>query len=921
MLASLLTFTLLMDNPFKNATWLTVPAPAHVTTAQWIWVQKPGQDVPTATNAPDGTVHLVREWNLASKPTNFKVTFTADNASTLSVNGTVVAKSGEWSNLTEVDIASKLKKGANRLDITATNTKGVPGKNPGGFLLAGEGISSGDGWSSPDGKVVVLGDFGSEPWNLRETDHVPVPEFRHSFSLKKNVTKAVAKVIGLGHYDIFVNGHRQGTGLLNQAWSQYDKRLYWQEFDVTHALKSGENLVGVQMGGSFYRVPQPRPDRYAKGDSSPDFSNGQPYVLAAIIDVTYADGHHESIATDPSWKWKPSPYTLSHVYSGEDYDARLAEHPNEGWQPPVIAKAPQVEFDKVDWPEFRQVQSWKPTKVVSPKPGVWSYVFPQNISGILKFKVKGPRGSTVEFRPSEVITEQGEVQQLNLWGGKASCAYTLRGGPAESYSWRFFYHGFQFVQMTGAVPKGQPNPHNLPVIESIEAVHVRTSNPTVGSFETSDPLYNRIHGLVDWAVQSNMGYVMTDCPHREKLGWLECAHLLFSSFAYRYDAHDWFRKIGRDIRDAQLEDGRITTVAPAYLMLPPDNPYKFTIEWGAAGILMPWQAYQWYGDKTFLSDSYVSMKRFVDWMDRDAPNHISRPGLGDWYDYGHGKGPGPSRFTPTDLTGTAVFAMCVDALVQSAHVLGKSEDEAHYRALWHEIRTAFIAKFYNPTTKTFANTGSVQSGHAMALCANLVPEQDRAAVLNGIISDLEKRGYQQTPGDVGHLFFIRALASAGRSDVLHKVYSRTGLGSYGGILAKGLTTMPETWDAITVGSNSLNHCMLGHIQEWFYGYVLGIRQAPGSVGWSQIIIAPEPGDLKSAKGKTGTPHGEVSVSWKKLARGFSLDVTIPKGSRAEVMLPVKASHVSVNGKSVPVHPQVHGKVGLSLGAGHYVIKA
>ena len=111
---------------------------------------------------------------------------------------------------------------------------------------------------------------------------------------------------------------------------------------------------------------------------------------------------------------------------------------------------------------------------------------------------------------------------------------------------------------------------------------------------------------------------------------------------------------------------------------------------------------------------------------------------------------------------------------------------------------------------------------------------------------MEKRDWQQTPGDVGHVYFIRALAEAGRSDVLHRVYSRTGLGSYGGILAKGLTSLPETWDAMMDGRQSLNHCMLGHVMEWYYGHVGGIRQATNSVGWKEILIAPNPGLLTSA---------------------------------------------------------------------------
>jgi hypothetical protein len=901
--------------------------------ASWIWVQAPGAPKPTPAGAPAGTIRLTRVWNLPQAPTSAKIHFRADNVAKIRVNGRLVGSSDAWEKLATV--AVPLKAGENRIEVEATNSPGTQNQvNPAGLIFAAEvtlpsgetvTLTSDAGWSSPDGTVTVLGDYATAPWNLRPAP-VPAPSFRREFTLKGKVAKATAKVVGLGQFDLYANGQRQGKGFLNGPWSQYDRTLYWQEFDLTKSLRDGKNALGVELGNSFYRVEAPPAGRHAKGDAMPDTSGENPYLLAAVVDVTYADGRKERITTDRDWRYGPSPYTLSHVFAGEDYDARLLDpkwaQPGftaGGWQPPRIAATPQAELLPMDWPEFRPVQSWKPTKILEPRPGVYSYVFPQNAMAILRFRVKGPRGSTVKFRPSEVMTPQGEVQQLNLWGAESSGSYTLKGGAAETREWRFFFHGFQYVEVTGAVPAGRPNPKGLPVLESLESVHVRTDNAQTGAFRSSSDLYNRTHDLVDWAVRSNMAYVLSDCPHREKLGWLECAHLLFPTVAYRYDVQAWFRKIGRDMRDIQLPDGRVTTVAPDYLMLPPSSPYKFTIEWGAASVLMPWQAYQWYGDRRFLTENYAVMRGFVDWIDGNAKDGLAPAGLGDWYDYGHGHGPGPSRFTPTQLTGTAMWAMCADALAQTADTLGHPEDAARYREMYGRIKTTFLARYYDSVKKTFANNGSAQSGHAMALCAGLVPEADRPAVLEAIVTDLKARDYQQTPGDVGHVYFIRALAEAGRSDVLHQVYSRQGVGSYGGILAKGLTTMPETWDAITVGSNSLNHAMLGHVQEWFYGWVLGIRQAPGSVGWKSVLIAPEPGSQTSAEGKIKTPQGEIAVRWRREGSGFRLEATVPRGTRARIVLPVPGMTLSVDGKSMTATPGPFGRPSVEVGAGRHTV--
>ena len=891
-----------VSNPFSEAKWLTVPATSSpMQKSSWIWVRRPGDAAPTLQGASAGTVRLIRTWTLPKQPSEAKISFTADNSAVVRINGMRVGEATSWDQMAEIDVRIHLKSGENQIEVEATNGTGTGIVNPAGFIFygtakSGETVSeihSDNEWTSPDGSVVRLGPFGSSPWNLRAGD-VPAPEFHKQLKVNAPVRRATAKVIGLGHYNLFVNGRRQGDTLLNQPWSQYDKTLYWQEFDLTKSLRQGGNAVRVELGNSWYRVARPPQGRYAKGDAMPDFSNGRPYLLAATIEIEYTDGKSEKVATDESWMWAPGPFTLSHVFAGEDFDARPQ---SKFLQPPIVTSSPTSELKKQDWPAFKPVQSWKPIEIKNPKSGEWSYVFPQNAMAILKFRVRGKSGQTVTFRPSEVMNERGEVVQLNLWGGDASASYTLAGGKSETHQWTMWYHGFQFVQVTGAVPAGKPNPDGLPVLEDLEMIHVRTDNPQVGSFESSSQLYNDIHRLVDWAMRSNMSYVFTDCPQREKLGWQEQVYLLDRTFMYRYDVRQWFHKIASDLRDAQVPDGRFPTVAPDYLVRPIDDQYKFTVEWGASGVLMPWDAYVWYGDKRFLSENYEAMRAYVEFLIKDAREGIARKGLGDWYDYGHSQSPGPSRYTPTDLTSTCIYAMCVRALADAAEALGHADKEILlYRGQFAFIKQAFLKKFYDPAAKTLKNTGSVQSGHAMALCADLIPTEDRAAVLQHIVDELEKRGYQQTAGDVGHVYFIRALAEAGRSDVLHKVYSRTGVGSYGGILAKGLTTMPETWDAITVGSNSLNHAMLGHVMEWFYGWALGIRQAPGSVGWKEILIAPEPGSLTNAKGQTQAPGGPVKVSWRKSGDTLTIDCEIPKGSVG--IIPTTGRSVVVDGRKL-----------------------
>jgi hypothetical protein len=334
----------------------------------------------------------------------------------------------------------------------------------------------------------------------------------------------------------------------------------------------------------------------------------------------------------------------------------------------------------------------------------------------------------------------------------------------------------------------------------------------------------------------------------------------------------------------------VLTVAPSYPAGRFPDKFNWTVEWGAAAALLPDELYRWTGDTNVLRENFDLMRRFTDFIGTEATNGHARGGLGDWYDYGHGQPPGESRFTPPELTATATWAICARAVANAAAVLGSAETARHYRDLHARIAADFQRHFLDPATGRLRHKGSPQCANAIALCAGVVPDELRAALVTEIIADLEARDWQQTPGDIGHVYFIRALAEAGRSDILHKVYAREGKGSYGGILAKGLTAMPETWDAMMDGYQSLNHCMLGHVLEWFYGYVGGIRQPPGGVGWKQVLIAPHPGPLTSARAEVRTPAGVITSEWAVRGGHFELTTRVPEGVEAVVILPSGERH-------------------------------
>ncbi len=746
---------------------------------------------------------------------------------------------------------------------------------------------------------------------IAPTDASRPPRLRRVVTLPEVPSSAKIRVVGLGHYELRCNGRVVGDSVVNQPWSQYDKTLYWQEFDLAPHLVKGDNVVGVTLGDSFWRVgPVNDAGRFSKTDAEPDFSQGRPYLLWVDGAATVGD-RQVPIVTDAQWSQGPSPVTFSHIYAGEDFDARLdlpgwdapGFVPDARWTPATTAPTPAGRLVALPSPPIRAFDVFAPETIRKVDDRTHTYVFPQNCSSLVRFTVTGREGQRIRLKPCEYMQADGRVKFTYTWGtGKDIWHdYTLRGGEPETHQTLFCYVGAQYVQVEGAVPRGEPNPDGLPVISSLELVHTRLDCPLVGVFECDSPIQNGATRLIDWSIRSNMSWVPTDCPHREKNGWLEQNWHMARAMSYRHDIRDWFSKTCRDIRDAQrsggVDDGFVPTNAPWYLVgRPLHDMFNDAPEWGVSAVLVPWHLYEWYADASALADNFDSMKRFTDYLSRTAKDGVITSNLGDWYDYGHGKGDGPSRWTPSEVSATAIWALAARTVADAAGVLGKAEEAKAYRTLFEEIRETFRRRFYDASTHTVLNHGSCQAGNATALCVGLVPDEERDAAAREILADLERRGYQQTTGEVLQAFLVRALAEhagqAGR-DALHHVYAREAPGSYGFMVNSGLTTLPESWDAKPGTGNSMTHLMLGHLMEWHYAYVVGVRQAPGSTGWRKILFAPQPPPAASDAAKVLTraqvafrsPAGLIKASWACDADAWTMTCELPGGVEGVARLP------------------------------------
>lgn len=757
-----------------------------------------------------------------------------------------------------------------------------------------------------------------------------MPLFRRAFRLEKPVRAATLSIAGLGQYEAMINGRKVGDALIAPGWTDYRKTVLYDTYDVAGLLGPGDNVLGVMLGDGMYNVEGVK-GRYTKFIGS----FGQPKLIARLT-LDFADATRAAIVSDGLWTARPGPIVFSSIYGGEDHDARrepqgwLTAGGGAGWTPALEVDGPGGRLKASGVPPVRLDRTLKPVAVSEPAPGVFVYDLGENFAGRPSIAVRGPAGAVVKLLPGELLDEHGRVTQRSANGRpgfETSFSYTLAGRDEERWAPRFSYYGFRYVEVTGAAPAGRAAP-GVPVLAALEGEFLHADLPRAGVFDASDVLLARTHRLIDQAVLSNMYSVLTDCPHREKLGWLEQTHLNAATVLYNRDALTLYEKMIGDIVDSQHPDGLTPEIAPEYLsfVLPGgDTRFLDSPEWGAAVVLSPWAAYRFYGDPAVLEAGYPAMRAYMAYLAGKARDGILDYGLGDWYDVGPAR-PGPAQLTSRALTATAIYFEMLAALSRIAPLVGAPALEAErWRARASAVKAAFNARLFDPATSRYDRDS--QTASAMPLALGLVPDGHERAVLARLVAAVRARDNHVSAGDVGFHYVVEALTRYGRSDVLYDMLSRTDAPSYGAQLARGATALTEAWDADPRASQ--NHFMLGHAELWLYGGLAGIRIDMAAAPDRRIVIDPQPvGEVAWAAARYRSALGEVVSDWRREGGRLRLRVRVPAGATATVRLPTaEARAVRESGRPLALAPGVRGaglaggRVAAVVGSGDYLFEA
>jgi alpha-L-rhamnosidase len=745
---------------------------------------------------------------------------------------------------------------------------------------------------------------------------VPSPYLRREFPLDKPVSRARMYATARGVYELYLNGNRVEDDVLAPGWTDYDRRIQYQTYDVTPLLADGPNTLGAVIGDGWFAGfvgfdPKHRGALYGP----------RPQLLAQL-NVEYEDGTTESLATDGSWRCSTGPILYSDLLMGESYDARREM---SCWAEPGFDDSEWYEVEAeeigdtnlVAQPDegIRVTEELEAKTVTEPESGRYVFDLGRNMVGWVRLKVEGEAGTKVTLRHAEALNPDGTVYTENLRSARQTDTYVLKGDGEEVYEPRFTFHGFQYVEVMG-YPGGPP-------LDAVTGRVVHSATPPSGSFECSSSLVNELQENIVWGQRGNFLSVPTDCPQRdERLGWMGDAQVFVRTASFNMDVAAFFEKWMTDVEDAQSPEGAFPDVAPLL-----GGSGLIDLRWGApawgdAGVIVPWTIYRTYDDTRIVERHYDAMARWMEYLHEANSDLIRKNRMGN--NYGDWLSP-KGDHTPKHLLATAYWAYDAKLMAEMAEATGRNGAAREYRDLTERIRAAFQETYVSPDGRV---EGDTQTCYLLALHMGLLPEDLRSAAAEHLVRTIEREDWHLSTGFAGVGYLCPVLTETGYTDVAYRLLGNETYPSWGYTIKNGATTIWERWDGWTEENgfqspnmNSFNHYSLGSVGEWLYRYVAGIDL--GSPGYGRIVIRPRPGgSLTHASGAYDSVRGRISSSWKIEDGRFVLEALIPPNTTATVHVP-STDDVKEGGRPVDEADGVEfvsageGETVLAVGSGRY----
>jgi alpha-L-rhamnosidase len=763
--------------------------------------------------------------------------------------------------------------------------------------------------SPSDWKAAWINDGKTNPMNDADFyKEDPAPLFRREFEVSSRVCRARLAITGLGYYSASINGKSVSDQELGPAWTRYSKRVYYTVLDVTRMLRIGDNCIGVTLGNGWWNpLPLRMWGTYNLRDSMPV---GRPRFIAQL-EIDKEDGSHETVVSDTSWRVADGPLRFNSIYLGEVYDARNDvpgwDSPGfdaSGWRWPGVPTEQIGQLQAQSQPPIQITRTLPIVNVTEPKPGVYIFDMGQNFGGWVRLNVKAPAGARIVLRYGELLNKDGTINPMTSVAGQIKGTHKLPdgttesvGGPgappvawqsdtyiaagkgAETYLPRFTFHGFRYVEITGL--------NTTPTRDMLVGLRLNSNVDRVGAFTCSNPLLNRIQQMCDNTFLSNIFSVQSDCPHRERFGYGGDLAATSEAFIMNYDMDRFYAKAIADFQDSALPDGTFTDTAPFV------GIQYCGFAWAMAPAIASEQLARYYGDTVSYSDTYTAIRKWLTVVDKQFPEGIVNAGLSDH-----------ESITTTEpaLLITPLYYNLARSLLATAEGLSHNEPYSSQRYLELNADAGMLYSLANRVYRAYESkyvdkeTGKVgddtQANLAIALGMHIVPEPLRSLVLKRLVEQIDgpDKGHLTT-GIFGTKYLLDVLSREGRGDLAYKIVTQTTYPGWGYMVENGATTLWEHWQG-SDNTYSQNHPMFGSVSQWLFQWIGGIE--PVSIvdnGWSGSVamhplFLPE---LNEAKCSYRSIRGNIVCNWRRQKDGIHLDVEVPVGMRANIIMPTDHS--------------------------------
>uniref|UniRef100_UPI0032171BC8 family 78 glycoside hydrolase catalytic domain n=1 Tax=uncultured Draconibacterium sp. TaxID=1573823 RepID=UPI0032171BC8 len=745
---------------------------------------------------------------------------------------------------------------------------------------------------------------------------IPAPVFRKEFYAKKDIKKATLYITAAGYYHSTLNGERIGRNYFDPAWTNFAKRVYYSEYDLTQDINEGANCIGVNLGNGFYN-PLPM-TMWGHLNLKEHLPNGQSEFIARL-QIEYNDGKTEEIITDNLWKYAYGPVKRNNVYLGESYDAgseisgwNKIDFDDSEWADAIVGNGPGGELQKAFFPPVQITDIKTPLSITSVTNDKYLVDFGVNFTGVYKIRLKGEKGDTITFRLGERVFENGELNGLTTVAGQIKTAGKGGAGAPDIawqsdqyifgnktnvwYSPEFTFHTFRYLEISGLKQKPETN--------DVEGLFIHSNVDDHGNFTCSSELINSIQDITERTFLANLVSVQSDCPAREKFGYGGDLNSTAESFIYNFDMQAFYRKTIYDWLDA-MNDSVFVDTAP-YVGL-----QYCGLSWESAFLIAQYNLYRYYNDTALMKELYPINLKWMEKVARIHPNGLVDKGLGDHE---------AIIKSPVEVTGTGHYLECARIMKTFAALMGDKENEVYFEKLANKLSHIMLEKFWR---NSFERATNKQTLFATLLYYNVIPEKEVPAAVDSLMHALSEApsGHFNT-GIFGTKFILEALSKVGYADKVFEIVNSTAYPGWGFMIDRGATTIWESWnESVVLGSHSNCHPMFGSVTEWFYRWLGGIRIIDDYPGFERFVIAPTlPKGLDSVNCIYKSSKGKIVSNWEVTSRGEKIfEITVPENSQALVRLPVEEYQTISFGHTKRKLSGDEQKGRFELGPGNYTI--